>query len=108
MMSGDTRLWMYRSGESRLFGHPDEVPAGQGWQRFPTAGAETTPPPQTPRVTLPAPGPDQELTDQEKLDRMSRQRLMQTAADCGVRFDSGWTKAQLKHAIIEALNDDSA
>ena len=24
----------------------------------------------------------------------------------GVRFDFGWTKAQFKHAIIEALNDN--
>ncbi len=37
---------------------------------------------------------------------MSRQRLMQVAADCGIRFDFGWTKAQLKHAIIEVLNDN--
>ena len=23
--------WMYREGESRLFQHPDDVPAGEGW-----------------------------------------------------------------------------
>ena len=34
-MSGDTRLWMYRKGEARLFGHPDHVPEGEDWQRFP-------------------------------------------------------------------------
>ena len=39
---------------------------------------------------------------------MSRQRLMQVAADCGVRFEIGWTKAQLKQAIIEVMNDNSA
>ncbi len=100
----DSRLWMYRNGEARLFEHPDHVPEGQGWQRFPSP--EPPPLPETARVTLPQPGPDQELTDQEKLDRMSRQRLMQVAADCGIRFDFGWTKAQLKHAIIEVLNDN--
>jgi hypothetical protein len=105
-MNGDTRLWMYRNGEACLFEHPDHVPAGQGWQRFPNSATGGKPLPEIPRVTLPEPGPDQELTDQEKLDRMSRQRLMQVASDCGVRFDFGWTKAQLKHAIIEVLNDN--
>jgi len=105
-MTGDTRLWMYRNGEACLFEHPDHVPADQGWQRFPAPAGNSEPRPETPRVTLPEPGPDQELTDQEKLDRMSRQRLMQVAADCGICFGSGWTKAQLKHAIIEVLNDN--
>ena len=73
---------------------------------FPHRQPMPQPPPKTPRVSLPEPGPDQELTDQEKLDRMSRQRLMQVAADCGIRFDFGWTKAQLKHAIVEVLNDN--
>ena len=105
-MPADTRLWMYKAGEARLFEHPDRVPAGQGWQRFPAPAGDTAQPPKTPRVTVPEPGPDQEPTDQEKLDRMSRQRLMQVAADCGIRFEIGWTKAQLKHAIIEVLNDN--
>lgn len=105
-MTGGTPLWMYRAGEARLFEHPGQVPEGQGWQRFPVPESASGPLPQTPRVILPEPGPDQELTDQEKLDRMSRQRLMQVAADCGIRFGSGWTKAQLKHAIIEVLNDN--
>jgi hypothetical protein len=105
-MTGDTRLWMYRNGEACLFEHPDRVPAGQGWQRFPAPSSDSEPLPRTPRVSLPEPGPGQELTDQEKLDRMSRQRLMQVAADCGIRFEIGWTKAQLKHAIIEVLNDN--
>ena len=81
-MSGDTRLWMYKAGEARLFDHPGQVPAGQGWQRFPVPES-AAPPPQTPRVVLPEPGPDQELTDQEKLDRMSKQRL--DAGRCRLR-----------------------
>ncbi len=106
-MTEDTRLWMYLNGEARLFEHPDRVPAAEGWQRFPTPSRASGPPPPEPqRVVLPEPGPDQELTDQEKLERMSRQRLMQVAADCGIRFDFSWTKAQLKHAIIEVLNDN--
>ncbi len=36
-MKGDSRLWMYRKGEARLFGHPDHVPEGGDWQRFPLA-----------------------------------------------------------------------
>lgn len=28
-MSGP--VWMYRSGEARLFASPDEVPQGEGW-----------------------------------------------------------------------------
>jgi hypothetical protein len=105
-MSGDTRLWMYRSGEAHLFEHPNHVPADQGWQRFPLPESESGPKDNVPRISLPEPGPSQELTEQEKLDRMSRQHLMQVAADCGIRFDFGWTKAQLKHAIIEVLNDN--
>ncbi len=105
-MASDTRLWMYRNGEACLFEHPDHVPAGQDWQRFPVPASDNEPLAETPRAILPEPGPDQEPTDQEKLDRMSRQRLMQVAADCGIRFDFGWTKAQLKHAIIEVLNDN--
>jgi len=94
-MSGDTRLWMYRKGEARLFGHPDHVPEGGDWQRFPlpTEADEERQP---------------ELSKPEKLDCMSRQRLMQVAADCGVRFEIGWTKAQSQQAIIEAMNDNSA
>ncbi|MGO8780650.1 MAG: hypothetical protein ACLQKK_17350 [Rhodomicrobium sp.] len=99
-MTSDTRLWMYRNGEACLFEHPDHVPAGQDWQRFPVLATDIQP------LAVPEPGADRELTDQEKLDRMSRQRLMQVAADCGIRFDFGWTKAQLKHAIIEVLNDN--
>ena len=39
--------WMYRTGadgaaERRLFGHPDEVPAGEGWADSPAA-AEARP-----------------------------------------------------------------
>lgn len=105
-MTADTRLWMYRSGEARLFERPDHVPAGEGWQRLPVAGAGSKPLPETPRISLQEPRPDRERANQEKLDRMSRQRLMRVAADCGIRFDFGWTKAQLKHAIIEVLNDN--
>ena len=39
---------------------------------------------------------------------MSRQRLMQVASDCGVRFEITWTKAQLKQAIVEVMNDNGA
>jgi hypothetical protein len=105
-MTADTRLWMYRKGEARLFEHPDHVPARQGWQRFPAPGANGKPLPEPPRATRTECGPGRELTDREKLDRMPRQRLMQVAAGCGIRFDFGWTKAQLKHAIIEVLNDN--
>ena len=94
-MSGDTRLWMYRKGEARLFGHPDDVPEGEDWQRFPQ--------------TVEADGEQHlELSRSEKLDCMSRQRLMQVASDCGVGFDITWTKAQLKQAIIEVMDDNSA
>ena len=31
----DTRLWMYRRDEARLFAHRDHVPHAEGWQRFP-------------------------------------------------------------------------
>ncbi len=94
-MSGDTRLWMYRKGEARLFGHPDDVPEGEDWQRLPL-------PPEADEEQHP------ELSRPEKLDCMSRQRLMQVAADSGVRFEISWTKAQLKQAIVEAMHDDSA
>ncbi len=94
-MSGDTRLWMYRKGEARLFGHPDDVPEGEDWQRFPVATAADEE--QQPELSRP-----------EKLDCMSRQRLMQVASDFGVRFEITWTKAQLKQAIVEAMHDNRA
>ena len=94
-MSGDTRLWMYRKGEARLFGHPDDVPEGEDWRRFPQPGE--------------ADGEQHlELSRPEKLDCMSRQRLMQVASGCGVGFETTWTKAQLKQAIIEVMNDNGA
>ena len=104
-MTGDTRLWMYRNGEARLFEHPDHVPASAGWSRFPEAacsGEAFEPPPAAREMPRPQP----ELTSREKLDLMPRRRLMQIAAGCGIRFDLGWTKAQLKRAIIEVLNDN--
>ena len=98
-MSGDTRLWMYRKGEARLFGHPDHVPHGEDWQRFPLSGSGAG------EVSgALAAG----LSQEEKLDRLPRKRLMQVAADCGVRFEAGWTKAELKQAIIEVLNGNGA
>jgi hypothetical protein len=105
-MAADTRLWMYKAGEARLFEHPGHVPAGQGWQRFPVPADSSEAPAKAPRAKLPGAGPGRELTGEEKLARMSRRRLIQVAADCGIRFDSGWTKAQLKHAIREVLNDN--
>jgi hypothetical protein len=103
-MSGDTRLWMYRNGEAWLFEHPAQVPAGEGWQRFPAPAGDSEPPSEAQPASLPPPG--REPTGREKLDSMPRRRLMQVAADCGIRFGSGWTKAQLKHAILEVLNDN--
>ena len=94
-MSGDTRLWMYRKGEARLFDHPEHVPEGEDWRRFPPPAEAFEEQPQA-------------LSRAEKLDCMSRQRLMRVAADCGVPFEISWSKAQLKQAIIEAMNDNSA
>jgi hypothetical protein len=102
-MSGDTRLWMYRKGEARLFGRPDHVPEGEDWQRFPVIAEEA--------AEVPASAPearDAELSQDGKLDRMSRRRLMQVAGDCGVRFDISWSKAQLKQAISEVLHGNRA
>jgi hypothetical protein len=100
-MSGDTRLWMYRKGEARLFAHPDHVPGGENWGRFPVGEDETE---DIPEQQTQAPK-GAALSPEEKLDRMSRQRLMKVAADCGVRFAIGWSKAQFKQAIIEVLHD---
>jgi hypothetical protein len=84
---------MYRKGEARLFGHLDDVPEGDGWRRFPL-------PPETGEEEQPA------LSRPEKLDCMSRQRLMEVASSCGVRIETSWTKAQLIQAILEAMNDN--
>lgn len=106
-MSGDTRLWMYRKGEARLFEHPDHVPANEDWRRFP-GESETGDGDAAPAAVASATGQGAKLSQEEKLDRMSRQRLMQVAADIGLRFDIGWKKAQLKQAIIEVLHDNHA
>lgn len=31
----DTRVFMYREGEARMFNSPDEVPKGEGWVDHP-------------------------------------------------------------------------
>ncbi len=104
-MSGDTRLWMYRKGEARLFGHPDHVPKREEWQRFPVNCGDAE---KSDAEVQIAPVEDAELSQEEKLEQLTRPRLMQVAADCGIRFEIGWTKAQLRQAIIEAMNDNGA
>ena len=104
-MSGDTRLWMYRKGEARLFGHPDHVPKCEDWQRFPVDCGDADKSYAEAQIGL---AEEAELSQEEKLEQLTRQRLMQVAADCGVRFEISWTKAQLKQAIIEAMNDNGA
>lgn len=34
-MTADTRVWMYRIGEARVFASPADVPQGEGWQDTP-------------------------------------------------------------------------
>jgi hypothetical protein len=104
-MSVDTRLWMYKAGEARLFDHPGEVPAGDGWQRFPISQLEEDGQ-RGPSGSPAAPEPGQVRGGEGKLAGMSRQRLMQVAAAHGIRIDFRWTKAQLKQAIVEVLNDN--
>ncbi len=107
-MSRDTRLWMYRKGEGRLFEHPDQVPKDEDWRRFPLESGEAGDGAGAPSAVTSASGQGDELSQEEKLDRMSRQRLKKVAADWGVRFENGWTKAQLKQAIVEVLHDNHA
>jgi hypothetical protein len=105
-MSHDTRLWMYREGEARLFEHPDQVPKNEDWRRFPMEMERRE---KNRAVGSPAASAwqqDSRLSQEEKLNRMSRQRLMQVAADCGARFEINWTKAQLQQGIIEVLHDN--
>lgn len=94
-MSGDTRLWMYRKGEARLFGHPKDVPEGEDWLRFPQAGEAST-------------EPEPELSSPDQLNGMSHRRLMKIAAGLGISFDPAQTKAELKQAIIEAMHGNGA
>ncbi len=101
-MSRDTRLWMYRKGEARLFGHPDHVPEGEDWRRFPVI-AEAADIPASPTEAQ-----DSEIVQDEELDGMSYRRLMRTAADRGVSFDASWSKAQLRQAIREVLHGERA
>jgi hypothetical protein len=103
-MEGDTRLWMYRRGEARLFEHPDHVPDAEDWQRFPQPEGEAAETGDAQVHGSSAPDPDGALSQEEKLDRMSRKRLTHVAADCGICFRPDWTKAELKKSIIEVLN----
>jgi hypothetical protein len=105
-MEADTRLWMYKAGEARLFDHPDDVPAGDGWQRFPLSGDGTVPLSETLSAAEPEPRLRPKPPGADSLGGMTRQRLMQVAARHGIRIDFRWTKAQLKHAIIEVQNDN--
>jgi hypothetical protein len=105
-MSADTRLWMYRKGEARLFGHSGLVPENEDWQRFPMPDEDGALVSASSPLSQIESARDPEDATKAKLDLMSRQRLMKVAADCGVRFSIGWTKAQFKQAIIEALHDN--
>ncbi|MGO9172003.1 MAG: hypothetical protein ACLP7P_08575 [Rhodomicrobium sp.] len=101
----DTRIWMYRKGEARLFDHPDQIPANEGWQRLPVVDDT---PLDIPKAELPPPGPDQELTDQEWMERAGRKRLLQCALDLGLSVDATWTAAQLRKAIKDAANGNGS
>ena len=105
-MIRDTRLWMYRKGEARLFGHPSHVPEGEDWQRFPAV--EHQPEEEEARDQGAGEAGRSGGLSNEELDRMSRRRLTEVALDCGVRFETGWSKAQLKQAIIEVRHDNRA
>lgn len=35
MTDKDTRVWMYRGHEGRMFMHEDEIPAGEDWREAP-------------------------------------------------------------------------
>jgi hypothetical protein len=65
----DTRLWMYRRGEARLFGHPGDVPHGEGWQRFPVVFDDDAAAADSPEAASP---------DVEPLETMSRRGLSPT------------------------------
>lgn len=39
----DTRVWMYREGEARLFNSPEEIPEGEGWVDHPDKSPKRTP-----------------------------------------------------------------
>ncbi|MBJ7533100.1 hypothetical protein JDN40_03100 [Rhodomicrobium vannielii ATCC 17100] len=95
----DTRLWMYRRGEARLFGHPGDVPHGEGWQRFPVVFDDDVAAADSPEAASP---------DVEPLETMSRRGLLQLAAECGLKVDPGWTKARLRQALGEVLHDYGA
>ena len=101
-MSGDTRLWMYRKGEARLFGHPKDVPEGEDWLRFPQAGEAGGEPEPEPELSSP------EQLNCEQLNGMSHRRLLRIAAGLGIPFDPARTKAELKQAIIEAMHGNGA
>jgi|GEM_PF-3681362 len=97
-MHADTRLWMYRKGEARLFGAAGEVPREEGWQRFPVldvGDAEDV-------------SPKGDAPDAEALDTMSRRRMLELAGDCGLKVEPGWTKARLRQALGEVLHDYGA
>jgi hypothetical protein len=101
-MQEDTRLWRYRPGEARLFNHPDEVPEGEGWGPYPVPAVQVD----MPQALLSPPGPDQELTDQEKAEREERARLLQCALDLGLKADETWTSEQLRKGIAAAADAD--
>ncbi len=98
-MRRDTRLWMYRKGEARLFEHPDQVPDEEGWRRFPV-DEDARPMEQNPS--------EDHIRVREELSSLPRQRLMQVAAQRGIRFAFSWTNAQLVEAISEAMNGDGS
>jgi len=115
------KRWYYKpGGEAQIF-EAGTQPKNEGWKDTP--GPEHYPNyrpelhhknPINPAVPLgpdgavavPGPGPNQELTDEEKLGQMKRAQLMTIAAEVGIKFDMTWTKDQLKGAIIAAMKDE--
>lgn len=59
----DTRIFMYRDGESRLFDSAEQIPAGEGWVDHPDKVQKTQPVKRKPRKQLEATEPETEDGD---------------------------------------------
>ena len=85
----DTRVFMYRKGESKLFDSPAEVPHGESWQDTPVPDDAPEP---APVITPEEPTPEAK----SELDALREQ-----ASALGVKVDMRWSVKRLK-AIIDA------
>lgn len=97
----DTRVFMYRKGEAKLFASPAEIPAGEGWQDTPVPDDA----PDAAPVPAPVAAPVEE-PDHDTHEHLEKDALREKASALGISVDGRWSVKKLQRMIAEAESAD--